>query len=103
MVKENFHSDGWLLINKPQGIESFGVIRKLKFRYSFKKIGFAGTLDPLASGLLLVGINKATKKIPNIHQEKKSYEVEIRFGALTNTLDSEGRFSKMKSSWTTSF
>ena len=71
MVKENFHSDGWLLINKPQGIESFGVIRKLKFRYSFKKIGFAGTLDPLASGLLLVGINKATKKIPNIHQEKK--------------------------------
>ena len=67
MVKENFHSDGWLLINKPQGIESFGVIRKLKFRYSFKKIGFAGTLDPLASGLLLVGINKATKKIPKIH------------------------------------
>ena len=38
MAKENFHSDGWLLINKPQGIESFGVIRKLKFRYSFKKI-----------------------------------------------------------------
>ena len=71
MVKENFHSDGWLLINKPQCIESFGVIRKLKFRYSFKKIGFAGTLDPLASGLLLVGINKATKKIPDIHQEKK--------------------------------
>ena len=87
-----------VLINKPQGIESFGVIRKLKFRYSFKKIGFAGTLDPLASGLLLVGINKATKKIPNIHQEKKSYEVEIRFGASTNTLDSEGRFFKMKSS-----
>ena len=98
MTKENFLNDGWLLINKPQGIESFGVIRKLKFRYSFKKIGFAGTLDPLASGLLLVGINKATKKIPDIHQEKKSYEVEIRFGASTNTLDSEGRFFKMESS-----
>ena len=61
-MKEKFPSSGWLLIDKPEGIESFGVIRKLKFRYSFNKIGFAGTLDPLASGLLLIGINKATKK-----------------------------------------
>ena len=94
-MKEKFSSSGWLLIDKPEGIESFGVIRKLKFLYSFNKIGFAGTLDPLASGLLLIGINKATKKIPNIHQYQKSYEVEIRFGASTNTLDSEGRFLKM--------
>ncbi len=96
-MKEKFSSSGWLLIDKPEGIESFGVIRKLKFCYSFNKIGFAGTLDPLASGLLLIGINKATKKIPNIHQYQKSYEVEIRFGASTNTLDSEGRFLKMNS------
>ena len=96
MKKEKFFSSGWLLIDKPQGIESFGVIRKLKFRYAFKKIGFAGTLDPLASGLLLIGINKATKKISEIHLEKKSYEVEIRFGASTNTYDSEGRFFKME-------
>ena len=95
-MKEKISSNGWLLIDKPEGIESFGVIRKLKFRYSFHKIGFAGTLDPLASGLLLIGVNKATKKIPNVHNEKKSYIVEIRFGAATNTLDSEGRFSKMK-------
>lgn len=95
-MKEKISSNGWLLIDKPEGIESFGVIRKLKFRYSFHKIGFAGTLDPLASGLLLIGVNKATKKIPNVHNEKKSYIVEIRFGATTNTLDSEGRFSKMK-------
>ncbi len=94
-MKQKFPSSGWLLIDKPEGIESFGVIRKLKFRYSFNKIGFAGTLDPLASGLLLIGINKATKKIPNIHQYQKSYEVEIRFGASTKTLDSEGRFLKM--------
>ena len=65
-MKEKFPSSGWLLIDKPEGIESFGVIRKLKFRYSFNKIGFAGTLDPLASGLLLIGINKATKKIEEV-------------------------------------
>ncbi len=94
-MKEKFSSSGWLLINKPEGIESFGVIRKLKFRYLFHKIGFTGTLDPLASGLLLVGINKATKKIPTIHKEKKCYKLEIRFGAKTDTLDSEGKFSQM--------
>ena len=69
-MKEKFPSSGWLLIDKPEGIESFGVIRKLKFRYSFNKIGFAGTLDPLASGLLLIGINKATKKIPDFSAHK---------------------------------
>ena len=95
-MKEKFFESGWLLINKPEGIESFGVVRQLKFRYLFHKIGFAGTLDPLASGLLLVGINKATKKIPEIHQRQKTYEMEIRFGASTPTLDEEGRFNSLK-------
>ena len=62
-MKQKFTSNGWLVVNKPEGVESFGVIRKLKFRYQFHKIGFAGTLDPLASGILLIGINKATKLI----------------------------------------
>jgi tRNA pseudouridine55 synthase len=95
-LKEKFLSSGWLLVDKPEGVESFGVIRKLKFRFQFHKIGFAGTLDPLATGLLLIGINKATKKIPQIHKAQKTYEVQIRFGAKTPTLDSEGRFQEMK-------
>jgi len=95
-LKEKFLSSGWLLVDKPEGVESFGVIRKLKFRFQFHKIGFAGTLDPLATGLLLIGINKATKKIPEIHKAQKTYEVQIRFGAKTPTLDSEGRFQEMK-------
>ena len=74
-MKQKFTSNGWLVVNKPEGVESFGVIRKLKFRYQFHKIGFAGTLDPLASGILLIGINKATKLIPKIHLFNKSYEV----------------------------
>ena len=56
-MKHKFISNGWLVVNKPEGVE-FGVIRKLKFRYQFHKIGFAGTLDPLASGILLIGIKK---------------------------------------------
>ena len=95
-MKTEYKNSGWLLVNKPQGIESFGVVRKLKFKYKFHKIGFAGTLDPLASGLLLIGLNKATKKIPLIHQKKKLYEVQIYFGAATPTLDAEGRFEKIK-------
>ena len=95
-MKQKFTSNGWLVVNKPEGVESFGVIRKLKFRYQFHKIGFAGTLDPLASGILLIGINKATKLIPKIHLSKKSYEVQVRFGAITPTLDSEGRYTSLK-------
>ena len=96
-MKQKFTSNGWLVVNKPEGVESFGVIRKLKFRYQFHKIGFAGTLDPLASGILLIGINKATKLIPKIHLSKKSYEVQVRFGATTPTLDSEGRYTSLDS------
>jgi tRNA pseudouridine55 synthase len=95
-MKQKFTSNGWLVVNKPEGVESFGVIRKLKFRYQFHKIGFAGTLDPLASGILLIGINKATKLIPKIHLSKKSYEVQVRFGAITPTLDSEGRYTSLE-------
>ena len=96
-MKQKFTSNGWLVVNKPEGVESFGVIRKLKFRYRFHKIGFAGTLDPLASGILLIGINKATKLIPKIHLSNKNYEVQIRFGATTPTLDSEGRYTSLES------
>ena len=72
-MKQNFISSGWLPINKPEGVESFGVIRELKFRFKFSKIGFVGTLDPLASGLLLVAVNKATKLIPTMHLKIKTY------------------------------
>ena len=88
------------MINKPEGIESFGVVRQLKFRYLFHKIGFAGTLDPLASGLLLVGINKATKNIDIIYhciaivpvtKNKKEFERRpirsLRRGVLLSAQD----------------
>ncbi len=95
-MKKIFNSNGWLLVNKPEGIESFGVIRELKFRFKFNKIGFTGTLDPLASGLLLIGINKATKLIPVVHLKKKKYKVKIFFGASTDTQDLEGKYINYK-------
>ena len=86
-MKEKFSSNGWLLVDKPEGVESFGVIRKLKFRFQFHKIGFAGTLDPLATGLLLIGINKATKKFLIFTRLKKPikcrFDLELKHLHLT--------------------
>ena len=95
-MKEIFEESGWLAINKPEGIESFGIIRELKFKFKFKKIGFVGTLDPLASGVLLVAINKATKLIPKMHLKNKHYELIIFFGAETKSLDIESRYTNYK-------
>ncbi len=95
-MKKIIHNSGWLPVNKPEGVESFGIIRELKFRFQFSKIGFAGTLDPLASGLLLIAINKATKLIPQIHSLTKKYQVKIFFGSETKTQDIEGRYINYK-------
>ena len=92
-MKQIAEESGWLPVNKPEGVESFGVVRELKYRFKFKKIGFAGTLDPLATGVLLIAINKATKLIPQMHLRRKKYEVIVFFGANTKSQDMEGRYS----------
>ena len=94
-MKTEYKNSGWLLVNKPQGIESFGVVRKLKFKYKFHKIGFAGTLDPLASGLLLIGLNKATKKIPLIHQKKNYTKFKFILAPLHLLLMQKGDLKKL--------
>jgi len=83
--------EGVLVIDKPTGISSYGVIRTVKKRLSPKKIGHTGTLDPLASGVLPVVINGATKVIPFLDETVKSYEGTLRFGMVTDTDDSTGR------------
>ena len=79
-----------LLVDKPKGITSFDVIRKLRKELGVKKLGHAGTLDPLASGLLLVGVGDGTKKLTKLIGLPKTYEVEILFGRKTTTGDMEG-------------
>ena len=86
----------FLNINKPKGISSFDVIRKLRKILHEKQIGHSGTLDPLASGVLQVAVSDATKLLDYLKSDK-TYIADIIFGYVTDTYDSEGekRFVKM--------
>ena len=81
---------GWLNIYKPLGISSFAAINKIKKKLNLNKIGHAGTLDPLAEGILPVAIGKTTKLIPFISNDIKEYIFEIKWGEQTSTDDVEG-------------
>jgi tRNA pseudouridine55 synthase len=82
--------DGLININKPKGYTSFDVIRKLKRILKMKKIGHTGTLDPLATGVLVVCLGRATKLANVIEGKKKTYIAEFILGAKTDTYDIEG-------------
>lgn len=83
---------GILPINKPQGWTSFDVVNKIKYIIGVRglKIGHLGTLDPMATGVLLVTIGKATKLFDIMQQKTKTYLATFEFGFETNTLDSTG-------------
>ncbi len=84
--------DGILIVDKELGITSYDVIRKLKrILDRGQKIGHAGTLDPLASGLLIVLLGKATKMMNTFHSYEKVYEVTAQLGFCTDTQDMEGK------------
>src|SRR5947209_18375727 len=78
-----------LLINKPFQWTSFDVIRKIRYLTKTKKVGHAGTLDPLATGLLIVCTGKFTKKINEFMAQEKEYTGTITLGAITPTYDLE--------------
>ncbi len=80
-----------LLINKPLHWTSFDVVRKLRSLIQIKKIGHAGTLDPLATGLLIVCTGKFTKKINEYMAQQKEYTGSITLGAVTPTYDLESQ------------
>ena len=79
-----------ILINKPRGISSFDVIRELRRRLGVRKMGHAGTLDPLAEGLLIIGVGQGTKKLTQLVGLPKTYIFEVLFGKKTTTGDLEG-------------
>lgn len=82
-----------LVINKPRGMTSFDVIRVLRGRLGVKKIGHGGTLDPNATGVLVVGVGRGTKKLKDIIGLDKEYEAEITFGKIADTYDADGKIS----------
>ena len=77
-------------IDKPIGWTSFDVVKKVKNITKHKKVGHGGTLDPFASGVLVLGTEEDTKKLSSITNSDKSYLAELQLGELTNTLDTEG-------------
>lgn len=79
-----------LLIDKPKGITSFDVIRRLRKELNLRKMGHGGTLDPLATGLMIIGIEKGTKKLAEYIKLPKEYVAEIRIGEKRTTGDLEG-------------
>lgn len=79
-----------LLIDKPVGITSFDVIRRLRRELGIKKMGHAGTLDPLASGLMLIGVGPGTKQLTQYVKLDKEYVAEIRIGERRTTGDLAG-------------
>ncbi|NIQ38052.1 MAG: tRNA pseudouridine(55) synthase TruB [Proteobacteria bacterium] len=86
--------EGFLIVDKPSGISSYDVIRIIRRRLSPRKIGHTGTLDPLASGVLPVVINSATKVIPFLNEKIKRYEGTLQLGVVTDSDDSTGRVLK---------
>ena len=83
--------EGIILVNKPKGISSFDVIRKLKKILKTKKIGHTGTLDPLATGLMLICVGKATKLASDLEAKNKVYLADFEIGYATDTYDIEGK------------
>lgn len=79
-----------ILINKPKGITSFDVIRKLRKKMGVRKMGHAGTLDPMATGLMIIGVGEGTKKLNDYIKLDKDYIADILLGTSTDTGDLEG-------------
>ena len=89
-------ADGVLLIDKPTGCTSHDVVDFVRRRFQFKKVGHCGTLDPLATGLLMLVIGKATKIQDLLMAEDKEYAGTMRLGASTDSQDADGQVLEEK-------
>ena len=83
--------NGWVVLDKPVGITSTHAVSRLKRIYNGKKAGHAGTLDPLASGILPIAFGEATKTVPYVQDGEKGYRFTVLWGAETDTDDSDGK------------
>lgn len=83
------NTHGFYIIDKPAGLTSFQVCAKIRKHTGIKKVGHTGTLDPFATGILLIAIGKATKCIPYFEKAKKTYTTTIVLGKTSETLDIE--------------
>ena len=82
--------DGGLLVDKPSGPTSHDVVDRIRRRFGIKKVGHAGTLDPAATGLLLILLGRATRLSEKLMSDDKVYSGTIKFGESTNSYDADG-------------
>jgi tRNA pseudouridine55 synthase len=88
---------GILILNKPTGVTSRLLVDRVARLQPRAKVGHAGTLDPLATGILIVCVGAATRLVENLHDMPKSYRTIIRLGARSDTLDADGRIEAVES------
>ena len=86
--------NGWLVLDKPVGMTSTHAVSRLKRVFNAKKAGHAGTLDPLASGILPVAFGEATKTVPFVQDGEKAYRFTARWGVETDSDDSDGKVTR---------
>lgn len=85
---------GWLILDKPDGMTSTQAVGRVRWLYNAAKAGHAGTLDPLATGILPIALGEATKTVPFAVDGQKAYRFTVRFGAETDTDDAEGKVTE---------
>lgn len=83
-------SDGLVVVDKPGGLTSHDVVARVRRLADTRRVGHAGTLDPMATGVLVLGVNRATRLLGHLTLTEKAYDATIRLGATTVTDDAEG-------------
>src|ERR1043166_5331609 len=91
MMQEFTALDGALLIDKPAGMTSHDVVDAIRRQFGIKKVGHCGTLDPNATGLLIIVLGRATKLSERLMSDDKVYEGSIKFGETTDSHDADGK------------
>lgn len=94
MISEDF-VDGVILVDKPTGCTSHDVVNVVRRRFSLRKVGHCGTLDPEASGLLLLVLGKATKLSDQLMGDDKTYEGTFKLGETTDSYDADGQITQI--------
>ncbi|GAB2743866.1 tRNA pseudouridine(55) synthase TruB [Kitasatospora kifunensis] len=93
MKRKGTGPDGLVIVDKPEGITSHGVVARMRRLAGTRKVGHAGTLDPMATGVLVIGVERATRLLGHLMLTAKTYEATIRLGQTTITDDREGEVS----------
>lgn len=88
---------GLVVVDKAAGMTSHDVVAKVRRLAGTRKVGHAGTLDPMATGVLLLGVNRATRLLGHLMLTEKAYDATVRLGAATSTDDAEGELGEQRS------